>query len=367
MGTAADATTWSISTARNTVWCPTVTEATVPIRATMIAAAEVPAMSGGQTEAPMRKTEATVLPGHKPGKSKSKDAHDGTKAQHSYAAHAGLNSTATMYYCVDEEEDISLQPLLPFVGMQFDTVEDARIFYNEYAFKTGFGIHIDASRNSQNKGPTTLIKRGFECVHTDKPGSKADSSTASEGLSIGAASSSNDSSFEMDVTNKRQKNRCINNSDTVDEFEENWQHMIHFFELVENGHLCNMWRTYHTWVPAFFRKCFFPFTSTTRRSEGLNSYFKTFVHPQDSVWRFVQQYEMLQETMLDREDNQAFIGAATTTPLYSRYKIERQAVGFYTFSKFEAEVAASIGFVLNQVPSVDIGGVKFELLKHSHM
>ncbi|KAE8783069.1 Protein FAR1-RELATED SEQUENCE 5 [Hordeum vulgare] len=70
------------------------------------------------------------------------DAHDGTEAQHSYAAHAGLNSTATMYDCDDEEEEISSQPLLPFVGMQFDTVEDARIFYNEYAFKTGFGIHI---------------------------------------------------------------------------------------------------------------------------------------------------------------------------------------------------------------------------------
>ncbi|KAE8782291.1 hypothetical protein D1007_44382 [Hordeum vulgare] len=390
------------------------------------------------------------------------DAHDGTEAQHSYAAHAGLNSTATMYDCDDEEEEISSQPLLPFVGMQFDTLKDARIFYNEYAFKTGFGIHIGASRNSQKKGPTTLIKRVFECVHTVKPGSKADSSTASEGLSNGAASSSKDSWFEMDVTNKRQKNRllqhdckakmivgiegnkwlvshfvaehthtlmpqpelvryyrshrnipeedmdlimtmhdvnfstsscmgmlsrvrggdrrilpyvkrdvsnvrCINDSDTVDEFEENWQHMIHCFELVENRHLCNMWRTRHTWVPVFFRKCFFPFTSTTGRSEGLNSYFKTFVHPQDSVWRFVQQYEMLQETMLDREDNQAFIGAATTTPLYSRYKIERQAGGFYTrsvFSKFQAELAASTGFVLNQVPSVDIGGVKFELFSN---
>ncbi|KAE8773708.1 hypothetical protein D1007_54013 [Hordeum vulgare] len=69
------------------------------------------------------------------------DAHDGTTAQHSYTAHdfvtntrrnshAGLISTATMYDCDDEEEEISSQPLLPFVGMPFDTVDDARIFYN---------------------------------------------------------------------------------------------------------------------------------------------------------------------------------------------------------------------------------------------
>ena len=96
---------------------------------------------------------------------------------------------------------------------------------------------------------------------------------------------------------------------------------------------------------------FFPFTCTTGRLEGLNSYFKAFVNPQDSVWRFVQQYEVLQETMLDREDNQAFISATAIAPLYSRYRFERQAVGFYTrnvFGKFQAEVTASTGFVMNQ-------------------
>ncbi|KAM3296897.1 hypothetical protein ACQJBY_038982 [Aegilops geniculata] len=148
----------------------------------------------------------------------------------------------------------------------------------------------------------------------------------------------------------------INDSETVDEFEENWQHMLHCFELVDNRHLSNMWRTRETWAPAYFRKNFFPFTSTTGRSEGLNSYFKTFVNPQDSVWRFVQQYEVLQETMLDREDNQAFIGHATTAPLYSRYNFERQAVHFYTrsvFLKFQKEVMASTGFIVNLAPALD--------------
>ena len=51
---------------------------------------------------------------------------------------------------------------------------------------------------------------------------------------------------------------CINDLDTVDEFEENWQHMIHCFDLVDNRHLCNMWKTRETWAPAFFRKCFSP-------------------------------------------------------------------------------------------------------------
>ena len=154
----------------------------------------------------------------------------------------------------------------------------------------------------------------------------------------------------------------INDSATVEEFEENWLQMIHCFELAENKHLCNMWRTRESWAPAYFRKCFFPFTSTTGRSEGLNSYFKTLIHPQNSVWMFVRQFEVCQETMLDREDNQSFIGAATTAPLYSRYIIERQAVSFYTrvvFGKFQKAIIASTGFIINQMHVVASGSMKF--------
>ena len=81
----------------------------------------------------------------------------------------------------------------------------------------------------------------------------------------------------------------------------------------------------------------------------------------------MQQYEVLQETMLDREDNQAFIGEATTTPLYSRYNIEHQAVNFYTravLGKFQSEVIASTGYVINQVPALHNGSINFELFSN---
>ncbi|XP_048567040.1 protein FAR1-RELATED SEQUENCE 9-like [Triticum urartu] len=499
------------------------------------------------------------------------------------------------------------QPLLPYVGMEFDSIEDAKKFYNHYTFGTGFGSRIASSKNSQKKGPQQLIKRVFQCVHAGKPETTCETSSHSEGIAAGGSSSSKQAGVEMDVTAKHQRNRIplmqheeivrfyrshckipeedyqllmtmhdvnlsttncmgmlgmvhggdrrklpcvkrdvsnacsklrqnqsfqdmdmtvayfkrrqaenaqfyyttevdketnevtdlflvdgrtralypkykdcvffdttfctnrynlpfapivgvnnhlqtvllgcalvpneqietfkwvfqhwmiamnnehplhlmtdqdkamettikdvfpntvhrcckwhvqrkaremlgrilsmdeifeqvfygvINDSETVDEFEENWQHMLHCFDLVDNRHLSNMWCTRETWAPAYFRKNFFPFTSTTGRSEGLNSYFKTFVNPQDSVWRFVQQYEVLQETMLDREDNQAFIGHATTAPLYSRYNFERQAVHFYTqsvFLKFQKEVMASTGSIMNMAPALDNASVRFEL------
>ncbi|XP_044432036.1 protein FAR1-RELATED SEQUENCE 9-like [Triticum aestivum] len=539
-------------------------------------------------------------------------ANEESFVQQPFTSHGGGDSGGVVnthggMHDADEDDDISSQPLLPYVGMEFDSIEDAQKFYNDYAFGTGFGSRIASSKNNQKKGPQQLIKRVFQCVHAGKPETTCETSSYSEGIAAGGSSSSKQAGVEMDVTVKRQRNRIplmqheeivrfyrshrkipeedyqllmtmhdvnlsttncmgmlgmvhggdrrklpyvkrdvsnarsklrqnqsfqdmdmtvayfkrrqaenaqfyyatevdketnevtalfwvdgrtralypkykdcvffdttfctnrynlpfapivgvnnhlqtvllgcalvpneqietfkwvfqhwmiamnnehplnlmtdqdkametaikdvfpntvhrcckwhvqrkareklgrilsmdenfeqvfygvINDSETVDEFEENWQHMLHCFKLVDNRHLSNMWRKRETWAPAYFRKNFFPFTSTTGRSEGLNCYFKTFVNPQDSVWRFVQQYEVLQETMLDREDNQAFIGHATTAPLYSRYNFERQAVHFYTrsvFLKFQKEVMASTGFIMNLAPALDNASVRFEL------
>jgi hypothetical protein len=111
---------------------------------------------------------------------------------------------------------------------------------------------------------------------------------------------------------------CIYGTDTIEEFEFCWQHMLRSFDMAENNHLNNMWKSRKTWAPVYFRKSFFPFTSTTGRSEGLNSYFKTLVRPSDSVWNFVQQYELCQNLMLDREDNAGFTMETTTAKLWGR-------------------------------------------------
>jgi hypothetical protein len=54
-------------------------------------------------------------------------------------------------------------------------------------------------------------------------------------------------------------------------------YMVGKFEFAENTHLQNMWARRKTWALVYFGHNFFPFTSTTWRSEGLNSYFKTLV------------------------------------------------------------------------------------------
>jgi hypothetical protein len=111
---------------------------------------------------------------------------------------------------------------------------------------------------------------------------------------------------------------CIFDTDTVEQFEASWKHVMTWFQMDQNKHLKNMWDSRKKWAPIYFRRNFFPFTSTTGRSEGLNSYFKTLVHPSDSVFTFVRQFELCQDMMLDREDNAGFIIETTEPPLWGR-------------------------------------------------
>nr|XP_051202340.1 protein FAR1-RELATED SEQUENCE 5-like [Lolium perenne] len=109
---------------------------------------------------------------------------------------------------------------------------------------------------------------------------------------------------------------CIYGTDSPEQFEYCWKHMLQVHSMSENKHLQNMWDSRKKWAPVYFRHRFFPFTSTTGRSEGLNSYFKKLVRPSESVWNFVQQYELCQNLMLDREDNAGFTMETTGRPLW---------------------------------------------------
>ncbi|KAE8806478.1 Cell division control 48-E-like protein [Hordeum vulgare] len=53
----------------------------------------------------------------------------------------------------DDSDDgvVSSQPMPPYVGMVFDTLEDSQKFYNDYAFKLWFGTHISSSKFNQKR------------------------------------------------------------------------------------------------------------------------------------------------------------------------------------------------------------------------
>ncbi|KAM0896406.1 hypothetical protein ACQ4PT_023222 [Festuca glaucescens] len=125
----------------------------------------------------------------------------------------------------ENAEEISSQPVVPYVGMIFDDLEVAKEVYNQYAFKMGFGIHISNTKYRQARGAPkdTPLSRVFACVHSGKPIVEAQRSgknvtgVAAKGLdstvdmsSSSAQKSKGEQAVEqMDVRDSRQRNKHI--------------------------------------------------------------------------------------------------------------------------------------------------------------
>ena len=66
-----------------------------------------------------------------------------------------------------EEDEAGSQPMEPFVGMRFDTLQGAKDHYNDYSLKIGFSIKMNTSR--RNSYTNILEKQQFACNKFRKP------------------------------------------------------------------------------------------------------------------------------------------------------------------------------------------------------
>ncbi|KAI3992059.1 hypothetical protein MKX01_014950, partial [Papaver californicum] len=82
-----------------------------------------------------------------------------------------VDSSASREYYVPEGDS----NLEPYEGMEFESEEAAKAFYNSYARRVGFSTRVSMSRRSRRDG--AIIQRSFVCakegfrVDREKPGS----------------------------------------------------------------------------------------------------------------------------------------------------------------------------------------------------
>ncbi|KAM0847475.1 hypothetical protein ACQ4PT_054985 [Festuca glaucescens] len=107
--------------------------------------------------------------------------------------------------------------------MVFDDLEEAYKVYNDYAYKTGFGIRIGNTKYStaHNVPKDTILNRVFECVHTGKiaaatKGARNRKDDAANVLdstvdmsSFTSEKQAKDKGMQMDLSDTRQRNRLL--------------------------------------------------------------------------------------------------------------------------------------------------------------
>ncbi|XBI34958.1 hypothetical protein VPH35_120706 [Triticum aestivum] len=67
----------------------------------------------------------------------------------------------------ENDDEAWSQPKEPYMGMRFDTLEDAKVHYNAYSLQMGFSIKMNSSRKDLKT--RELIKQQFVCNKFRKP------------------------------------------------------------------------------------------------------------------------------------------------------------------------------------------------------
>jgi hypothetical protein len=132
----------------------------------------------------------------------------------------------------------------------------------------------------------------------------------------------------------RELKQAIRDSFTPEEFEARWREIIDRYNVHDNNglnFLCNI-RSY--WVSAFFMEEFYPFSSTTGRSESTNSPFKGYVTHKDTIVNFFVAYENIHEKNLSELDRGRLNSEVKDPNKWFESALEKHASEIFTNALF---------------------------------
>ncbi|XP_059654102.1 protein FAR1-RELATED SEQUENCE 9 isoform X2 [Cornus florida] len=139
--------------------------------------------------------------------------------------------------------------------------------------------------------------------------------------------------------------KCINETETVDEFEPSWDLLLQRYYLMDNEWLLSMYNARHQWVPVYMRDTFFGELSTSEGSDSMNSFFDGYVNAATSTQLLIKQYEKGVTSWHEKELKADYDTTNTTPVLKTPSPMEKQAANLYTrriFMKFQEELVETL-------------------------
>lgn len=152
--------------------------------------------------------------------------------------------------------------------------------------------------------------------------------------------------FEADL------HKCVNLSESVEEFESCWFSLIDRYYLRDHEWLQAIYGDRWQWVPVYLRDTFFAEISITQRSDSINSYFDGYINASTTLQLFVKQFEKALESRYEKEVKADYDTINTAPVLRTPSPMEKQAAGVYTrrlFMKFQEELVETMTFLATKI------------------
>ncbi|XP_050228615.1 protein FAR1-RELATED SEQUENCE 5-like [Mercurialis annua] len=149
-------------------------------------------------------------------------------------------------------------------------------------------------------------------------------------------------SFEADF------HKCVNLTETCEEFESCWLSLVDRFELRDHEWLQMIYSDRRQWVPVFLPDAFFAEMSITQRSDSMNSYFDGYINASTNLNQFFKLYEKALESRNEKEVKADYDTMNTAPVLKTPSPMEKQASELYTrkiFMRFQEELVGTLTFM----------------------
>jgi hypothetical protein len=124
-------------------------------------------------------------------------------------------------------------------------------------------------------------------------------------------------------------------SQSCDEFEENWKSLLEICKLQNNAWLNGLYNERTFWVPAYMKDTFLAGMNTTQRSESINVFFDDYVHSYTILKEFVDQLDNALRKMVEKEKKSNFDSFNIMIPCLTSYPLNEKFQDVHTNAKLK--------------------------------
>ncbi|KAK3034175.1 hypothetical protein RJ639_034315 [Escallonia herrerae] len=276
------------------------------------------------------------------------------------------------------EGDTNLEP---YEGMEFDSEEAAKAFYNSYARRVGFSTRVSMSRRSRRDG--AIIQRSFVCakegfrVEKEKLGRRdgasikrprAETRVGCKAILVVKVQDSGKwvvSGFVKEHNHELvppDKVHCLRSHRHVSGAAKSLIDTLQGAGIGPSGIMSALIKEYGGISNVGFtdrdcRNYMRSKISITQSSDSMNSYFDGYVNASTTLQLFVKQYEKALESRYEKEVKADYDTMNTAAIIKTPSPMEKQAAEVYTtklFIKFQEELVETLAFLATNVEDEEI-------------
>nr|KYP72796.1 Protein FAR1-RELATED SEQUENCE 7 [Cajanus cajan] len=126
--------------------------------------------------------------------------------------------------------------------------------------------------------------------------------------------------------------KCVYQSQTIDEFEATWNVLLNKYELKDNAWLKEMYEKRPSWVPLYLKSTF---CAGIPMNESLDSFFGALLNAQTPLVEFIPRYERGLERRREEERKEDFNTSNFQPMLQTKEPVEEQCRRLYTLTVFK--------------------------------